>query len=70
MSTHPAHGERVPFRLLGVSDVNIGLAFALMAAAAAAAVRDRRRADEPGRGNQGVRTAIALVSARAAPARR
>src|SRR6202163_2840405 len=30
------------------------------------AVRCRRRADEPGHGNQGVRTAVALVSARAA----
>src|SRR4029077_14437319 len=63
---HPAHGERVPLRLPRRVGCQYRHRLHADGGRGGGAVRDRRRADEPGHGNQGVRTAVALVSARAA----
>ena len=54
------------YGFLGVSDVDVGVAFALMVGRGGGAVRRRGRPHEPRDRNAGVSSAVALVSARAA----
>src|SRR5205807_2364766 len=64
--SHPAHGERIPVRLPRRLRRQCRPRLRADAGRGGRAVRDRGRAHEPRCGNQGVKTAVALVSARAA----